>query len=92
MATAILAVGATALDSPDVPVVAGTPLTVALKNTAAAVPADATVDILLKDDAGFYNAVYRLTCEHGRSSVMISAPGTYLFRRLAGATCGVFSG
>lgn len=48
------------------------------------------VSILLKDDAGNYNQIGALT---GSSpATVISAPGVYRFTRLAGASCGVFSG
>jgi hypothetical protein len=87
MATQILATAATAADSADVDVVAGTPLTVSLKGV---VDGAASVVILLKDDASAYNIVGALNSH--APSTLISAPGTYRFTRIAGATCGVFSG
>lgn len=86
MATQILATASTAADSADVTVVAGTPLTVGLKGVA---DGGALVAIKLKDDASAYNVVGSLTAT--QSSILISAPGTYRFSRVAGATCGVFS-
>lgn len=91
MATQILAAGTTAADSSDVAVVAGTPLTVCLKDAAGPdVLGSAVVNILLKDDAGQYFRIGSLT---GTSpAIVIDAPGTYRFSRLAGVSCGVFSG
>lgn len=85
-ATQILATASTAADSADVTVAAGTPITVGLKG---AVDQFAIVVISLKDDGSAYNVVGRLTSDV--PSLMISAPGTYRFSRVAGATCGVFS-
>ncbi|RUW55055.1 hypothetical protein EOA32_03260 [Mesorhizobium sp. M1A.F.Ca.ET.072.01.1.1] len=87
MATQILATANTAADSADVIVAAGTPLAVGLKGVA---DGGALVIIKLKDDAGAYNVVGSLTSTS--PSTLISAPGTYRFSRVAGATCGVFSG
>lgn len=85
MATQLLAAGTTAADSADVTVVAGTPVTVALKAAADG----AEVAVKLKDDGAAYNIVGRITSS--APALMISAPGTYRFSRVAGATCGVFS-
>jgi hypothetical protein len=86
-ATQILATANTAADSADVTVAAGTPITVSLKGQ---VDQAAIVLISLKDDGGVYNQTGgRLTSDV--PSLMISAPGTYRFSRVAGATCGVFS-
>lgn len=86
MATQILATGSTQADSADVTVAAGTPVTVGLKGVT---DQSAVVLISLKD-AGAYNQTGgRLTSDV--PSLMISAPGTYRFSRVAGATCGVFS-
>lgn len=92
MATELLAVGTTAANSTDLVVAAGTPVTVSLKNTAAAVPADACVRISIKDDAGVYYVIGSLTGEWNKHATMISAPGTYRFTRVVGVACGVFSG
>lgn len=92
MATSLLAVGTTAADSSDLVVAAGTPVTVSLKNTAAPVPIEAKVNISLKDDAGAYFVVGNLTGEWNKHATSITAPGTYRFSRVAGASCGVFSG
>lgn len=97
MPTQILSVNTTAADSSDVVVAAGTPVTVALKDAAgplvgvtngAAKPA--VVQIKLKDDAGEYFLVDQLTS--AKPALVIYGPGTYRFSRLAGTSCGVFSG
>ncbi|RWO20665.1 hypothetical protein [Mesorhizobium sp.] len=85
MATQLLAAGTTAADSADVVVAAGTPVTVSLKGWVT----DAKVYIYLKDDAAAYNLVGILTAYEPATS--ITAPGTYRFSRVAGASCGVFS-
>lgn len=91
MPTERLAVGTTAADSADVTVAEGETLTVCLKDAAGPLVAPgARVDILLKDDAGQYFLVGGLTS--ARSATVIAAPGTYRFSRLAGTSCGVFSG
>ncbi|MDX8495882.1 hypothetical protein RFN29_30520 [Mesorhizobium sp. VK22B] len=87
MATQILATGSTQADSADVTVAAGAPITVGLKGVT---DQNAIVLISLKDDAAAYNQTGgRLTS--GEPVLMISAPGTYRFSRVAGAACGVFS-
>lgn len=91
MATQILAAGTTAANSADVVVAAGTPLTVCLKDAAGpAVEPGAMVNILLKDDAGQYFRVAHL--DRGRPALIIDGAGTYRFSRVAGVSCGVFSG
>lgn len=86
-AAELIATGSTAANSADVTVVAGTPITVGLKGV---VDANATVLVSLKDDGSAYNRINsRLTSDV--ASLMISAPGTYRFSRVAGSTCGVFS-
>ena len=91
MATEILAVGTTAANSDDVVVAAGTPLTVSLKDAAGpAVDPGALVNILLKDDANEYFKVAQL--DRGRPALIIDGAGTYRFSRIAGVSCGVFSG
>lgn len=91
MPTQILAVGTTAANSSDVVVAAGTPLTVCLKDAAGPkVVSTARVNILLKDDAGEYFVIDKLGSE--RPAVVINGAGTYRFSRLAGGSCGVFSG
>ncbi|MDD1534571.1 hypothetical protein C7U89_00495 [Bradyrhizobium sp. WBOS4] len=83
--------GSTALDSGDVVVSAGTPVTVCLKDAAGPSVGDlASVEILLKDDAGQYFKVDDLNAN--KPALMIVAPGTYRFSRRAGTSCGVFSG
>lgn len=90
MATNILTVGDTAENSSDVVVVAGTPLTACLKYTGAQTDDGAIVDILLKDDAGAYWPIGKLTAYS--PSTIITGPGSYRFSRRAGASCGVFGG
>ena len=91
MATEILAAGTTDANSGDVTVVAGTPLTVALKDAAGKfVAPGAHVEIQLKDDAGQYFWIDELTS--GDPAKVIIGPGTYRFVRRAGTSCGVFSG
>lgn len=91
MATEILAVGTTAADSSDVVVAAGAQLTVCLKDAAGPViPNGPVVYISLKDDVGEYFRVD--TLRSSKSSVVIIAAGTYRFSRVAGVSCGVFSG
>ena len=84
-AAELIATGTTAANSADVTVVAGTPITVALKAAADG----AEVAVKLKDDGAAYNIVGRITS--AQPSLMILAPGTYRFSRIAGASCGVFS-
>lgn len=91
MPTQILAVGTTAADSSDVVVAAGATLAVSLKDAAGPnVLGGALVHIALKDDAGQYFRFDRLTT--GRPALALVAPGTYRFSRVAGTSCGVFSG
>lgn len=85
-ATEILPVADTAENSGDVTVVAGEPITVALKGAVIG----ALVYIGLKDDAGTYQNIGRLEQIGGSNVVTISGPGTYRFSRRAGAACGVF--
>ncbi|MGX9144983.1 hypothetical protein [Mesorhizobium sp. 128a] len=86
-AAELLATGSTAANSGDVTVAAGTPITVGLKGVA---DQNAIVLVSLKDDASAYNQTGgRLTS--GEPVLMISAPGTYRFSRVAGGVCGVFS-
>lgn len=82
----ILVIGTTALDSSDVVVAAGTPLTVGLKGV---VDGKASVIIKLRDDGGAYNVVGALTSIN--PATVINAPGTYRFSREAGGSCGVYS-
>jgi hypothetical protein len=90
MPTQILAVGTSAADSSDVVVAAGTLLTVALKDAAGPdVLGGATVNVLLKDDGGQYFAIDQLDSS---KRALVLAPGTWRFTRVAGASCGVFSG
>lgn len=89
MPTQILSTAATDADSSDVTVANGSTLTVALKGAGGHVPAGSRVNILLKDDAGVYHFIDRLD-EISKAKVI--GPGTYRFTRIAGGSCGVFSG
>lgn len=86
MATQLLATASIAADSSDLVVAVGTPVTVCLKGV---ISNSAEVVVKLKDDAGAYNIVGYMTSQN--PAMMISAPGTYRFSRVAGGTCGVFS-
>lgn len=92
MPSEILAVGTTAANSTDQVVSAGTPLTVCLKDSAGPSSGNnAEVEILLKADNAEYFKVASLTSRE--PALMIVAPGTYRFSRIAGRdACGVFSG
>lgn len=90
MPTQVLAVGSTAADSSDVVVAAGSTLTVALNDAAGPdTPYPAEVDVLLKDPAGQYFRVDKLT---PAKPALVLAAGTWRFSRVAGTSCGVFSG
>lgn len=89
MATQLLAVGSTSASSSDLVVASGTPVTVVLNNTAAAVDGDAQVKIEIKDPVGAYFEMARLTSSQPATS--ITAAGTYRFTRITGGACGVFS-
>lgn len=91
MPTQILAVGKTDLASADQVVVAGSSLTVCLKDDAGpAIPEGAVVEVRLKADNGEYFQVDTLTTS--RCALIIDGAGTYQFFRRAGVACGVFSG
>ncbi|MBR0962240.1 hypothetical protein [Bradyrhizobium japonicum] len=92
MPTEILATGTGAANSADVVIAAGSSLTVCLKDAAGPdVGKYASVDILLKADTGEYFKVDNINTD--KPALLIQAPGTYRFSRLAGSTsCGVFSG
>jgi len=91
MPSEILAIGTAAADSADVVVAAGETLTVCLKDSAGPdLGRTVQVDILLKDDDDQYFPVDSLNIK--RRAVMIVAAGTYRFSRVAGDSCGVFSG
>ena len=91
MAAEILATGTTAASSSDVTVESGSQLTVCLKDAdGTTTGAYARVYVQLKDDSGQYFTVDTLT--QARPAVVIVAAGTYRFTRVAGESCGVFSG
>lgn len=87
MATQLIASGSTAASSSDVTVTAGAPITVSIKG---ATNMEARVVIELKDDASTYNTVGQLTAS--QPSAVLAGPGVYRLTRIAGGTCGVFSG
>lgn len=83
MATQILASGAGYATSPDQTIAAGAQSSVCLKGQFV----NALVIVDLKDDAGAYVEVDRLT----QSRVAITLPaGTYRFRRIPGDAADVF--
>lgn len=85
-AASLIAAGTGAANSSDITVTT-TPVIVGLK----AFDMNAQVDILLKDDAGAYNAFDCLT--HGFPTRVLSTAGVYRLSRLAGSSsCGAFSG
>lgn len=91
MATEVLAVGTSAANSSDVTIAEGEQLTVCLKDAAGTrVGNGAKVEIQLKDDDNEYFAVD--TLHSGKVAVVIAGAGTYRFSRIAGVSCGVFSG
>lgn len=87
MPTQILATAATAAPSSDLVVADGESLTLGLKGV---VDGQARVLVELKDDAGAYNVVSEITSHDPKT--LIVGPGTYRVTRVAGGTCGVFSG
>jgi hypothetical protein len=87
MPTEVIATAATAANSSDIVVADGETVTLALKGV---VDGEARVRILLKDDDGTYSDVSQLTSQS--PATVIAAPGTYRATRVAGGTCGVFSG
>lgn len=87
MATQLLAVGTNAASSDDVIVDEGSSITVALKGASFSVRG--VVKVELKDDAGGYWEIDRLN--EYQPALVIVAPGTYRFSRVAGVSCGVFS-
>lgn len=84
-AAELIATGTTAANSADVTVTT-TAVAVALKAAADG----AEVVVSLKDDGGAYNIIGRITS--GSPVATVSAPGVYRFSRVAGKSCGVFSG
>lgn len=90
-ASEILAVGTTAANSADVPLAAGAELSVCLKDAAGpTIGPRALVHILRKDDAGQYFRIAQLSTS--APGIVIQGEGTYRFSRVAGTSCGVFSG
>lgn len=98
MPSQILAVSATAANSSDIIVSAGTPLTVALNgNTGPTVltpnniALQVSIDIRLKDAANNYFTIDTLNSKF-KPAIVIYGPGTYQFVRSNGQPVGVFSG
>lgn len=85
MPTNLISTGTTAATSSDVVLADGEAANWALKSAAEG----AEVHIDLKDDAGAYHSIGRLLSSDPAKNV--SGPGTYRARRIAGASCGVFS-
>lgn len=85
-AAEILATASTAASSSDITITASAPLAVALKGY----EVGAMVHYYLKDDAGAYN--YGGTLNSQNPARQITAPGLYRFTRVAGISCGVYSG
>lgn len=86
MPTNLISTGITAATSDDVVLADGEAIVFSLKSAAQ----EAEVHIDIKDDAGAYHSVGRLTSSDPAKA--ITGPGTYRARRIAGASCGVFSG
>ena len=86
-AAQILATASTAASSSDITVAAGTPLAVSLRGVT---DGQARVLIELKDEAAVYAVIGELRSH--APNTRLDVPGIYRFTRVAGATCGVFSG
>lgn len=86
-AAQILATASTAASSSDITVAAGTPLGVSLRGVT---DGQARVLIELKDESAAYAVIGELNSHAPNRALDI--PGIYRFTRVAGATCGVFSG
>jgi hypothetical protein len=90
MASQILAAGSGAANSSEVTVTAGTPVTVFLKDAVGieGVPAGADVRVKVKDDAGAFFQIGKLTAE--QPATVLIGPGVYIFSRTADSSaCGV---
>lgn len=80
MATELLATGATALQSSDIVVAAGSIATVFLKDAAGPdVPQDAVVLIEIKDSAGQYFTIGSMTRQ--QSAKVLTGPATFRLNR-----------
>lgn len=84
-ATELLATADTADSSADIVLADGESSIVALKGN----DIDAVCHVEIKDDDAAYSQVARL--DYYTPQRMILGPATYRVRRVAGATCGVFS-
>jgi hypothetical protein len=91
MATQILATAATAANSSDVTIAAGSTDAVFLKGLITATLAEPVrAPIQIKDSAGAYHTIGYLT--NDEQGVILYGPATYRVARLGGATFGVESG
>jgi hypothetical protein len=90
-AAELLAINTTAANSGDTTIASGDQLTVCLKDAAGPVIGTAArVDVQLKDDSAQYFTV--ATLSGAKPALVITGAGTYRFSRVAGTSCGVFSG
>lgn len=85
-ATNLIATGTTAATSSNIVLADGASALLALK----APIQGAVVHIDLLDDEAAFNSIGRLT--GSEPAKLVSGPGTFRVRRIAGASCGVFSG
>ena len=91
MATEILATAATAANSTDVTIAAGSTDVVFLKGLVdSPLPPPAVAPIQIKDSAGAYHEIGRLTTE--KRSAILYGPATYRVARPGGITFGVEKG
>jgi hypothetical protein len=82
----LITTGTTAATSADIVLADGASILISLKS-----PADgAEVHIDLKDDASVWQSMGRILASDPAKTVY--GPGTFRARRIAGASCGVFSG
>jgi len=85
MATNLISTGDTAATSSEVTLADGASANWALKSAAQG----AEVVIELEDNAGSFHGIGRLVSTDPAKNIV--GPGTYRARRIAGASCGVFS-
>lgn len=85
-AAELIAAGTTAANSSDIVIADGATVSVGLK----AYAQGALAVVRLKDDGAAYNEVARL--DASQPALLLSGPGTYRVSRIAGVSCGVFSG
>ena len=91
MATEVLAIGTTAANSSDIVIAAGSQVVLALKDAAGpAITSGGYVKIQMKADSGEYFDIDELTAQ--RAALVVVGAGTFRVSRVAGGSCGVFSG